>query len=106
MNAQVTCDMTGQSSGGGQKKETAPTAPSINLPKGGGAIKGIGEKFSVNPVNGTGTMTVPILTSPGRSDLYPKLSLSYDSGSGNGPFGFGEGVVVLDGRPLCPVLGA
>ena len=42
-------------------------APSINLPKGGGAIHGIGEKLSANPVTGTGSMTVPIATSPGRS---------------------------------------
>jgi uncharacterized membrane protein len=64
-------------------------APSIVLPKGGGAIRGIGEKFATNPVTGTGSMTVPIATSPGRSGFGPQLSLSYDSGSGNGPFGFG-----------------
>jgi RHS repeat-associated protein len=64
-------------------------SPAISLPKGGGAIRGIGEKFSVNPVTGTGSLTVPIFTSPGRSDFSPKLSLSYDSGSGNGPFAFG-----------------
>jgi RHS repeat-associated protein len=64
-------------------------APSINLPKGGGAIRGIGEKFAANPVTGTGSMSVPIATSPGRSGFGPQLSLSYDSGSGNGPFGFG-----------------
>ncbi len=64
-------------------------APSISLPKGGGAIRGIGEKFAANPVTGTGSMTVPIATSPGRSGFGPQLSLSYDSGSGNGPFGFG-----------------
>ena len=63
--------------------------PGISLPKGGGAIRGIGEKFAANPVTGTGSMTVPILTSPGRSGFGPQLSLSYDSGSGNGPFGFG-----------------
>ena len=64
-------------------------APSISLPKGGGAIRGIGEKFAANPVTGTGSMTVPIATSPGRSGFSPQLSLSYDSGAGNGPFGFG-----------------
>lgn len=63
--------------------------PSISLPKGGGAIRGIGEKFAANPVTGTGSLTVPIATSPGRSGFGPQLSLSYDSGSGNGPFGLG-----------------
>src|SRR5271165_603060 len=63
--------------------------PSLSLPKGGGAIHGIGEKFSVNPANGTASFSVPIFTTPSRSKFYPQLSLSYDSGSGNGPFGLG-----------------
>ena len=66
---------------------TAP--PTISLPKGGGAIRGIGEKFGVNPATGTGSLTIPIYTSPGRAGFGPQLSLSYDSGAGNGPFGFG-----------------
>jgi RHS repeat-associated protein len=65
------------------------TPPAIALPKGGGAIRGIGEKFTANPVTGTGSLSVPIFTSPGRSGFGPQLSLSYDSGAGNGPFGFG-----------------
>jgi RHS repeat-associated protein len=69
--------------------EGAAPLPSISIPKGGGAIRGIGEKFSVNPVTGTGSLSTPIFTSPGRSDFSPQLSLSYDSGSGNGPFGLG-----------------
>lgn len=65
------------------------SSPKVELPKGGGAISGIGEKFAANPVTGTGTMSVPIATSPGRAGFGPQLSLSYDSGSGNGIFGFG-----------------
>jgi len=60
-------------------------APSISLPKGGGAIRGIGEKFAANPVTGTASMSVPIATSASRSDFGPQLALSYDSGAGNGP---------------------
>jgi RHS repeat-associated protein len=71
------------------EKSFTVSPPSINLPKGGGAIRGIGEKFTANPVTGTGSMAVPIATSPGRSGFGPQLNLSYDSGSGNGPFGFG-----------------
>jgi RHS repeat-associated protein len=63
--------------------------PTISLPKGGGAIRGIGEKLAANAVTGAGSMTVPVATSPGRSGFHPQLSLSYDSGAGNGPFGFG-----------------
>ncbi|MES2937601.1 MAG: SpvB/TcaC N-terminal domain-containing protein [Pseudomonadota bacterium] len=63
--------------------------PAIQLPKGGGAIRSIGEKFAANPVTGTGAMSVPIGTSPGRSGFGPQLALAYDSGAGSGPFGFG-----------------
>ena len=66
-----------------------PRPPALSLPRGGGAIRGMGEKFAANPVTGTGSMTIPIATSPGRSGFGPQLSLSYDSGAGNGPFGFG-----------------
>jgi RHS repeat-associated protein len=61
----------------------------VSLPKGGGAIKGMGEKFAANPVTGTGSMSVPIATSPGRSGFSPQLSVAYDSGAGNGLFGLG-----------------
>jgi len=63
--------------------------PQISLPKGGGAISGIGEKFAANPVTGTGSFSIPIASSPGRSGFGPQLSLSYDSGAGNGSFGLG-----------------
>lgn len=63
--------------------------PTVSLPKGGGAIKGMGEKFAANPVTGTGSMSVPLVTSPSRSGFWPQLSLSYDSGAGNGIFGLG-----------------
>src|SRR5262245_40620660 len=77
------------SSAAENEKSFQISAPSISLPKGGGAIRGMGEKFAANPVTGTGSMTVPIATSPGRSGFGPQLALSYDSGAGNGPFGFG-----------------
>jgi RHS repeat-associated protein len=64
-------------------------APSVSLPKGGGAIQGIGEKVSANPVTGSASVSLPLPLSPGRGGFTPALSLSYDSGSGNGPFGLG-----------------
>jgi RHS repeat-associated protein len=81
----MTTDPTPDETDAGQRTP----APAISLPKGGGAIRGIGEKFSANPVTGTGNMTVPIVTSQGRSGFGPQLALTYDSGSGNGPFGVG-----------------
>ena len=74
---------------GTQQEDWRIRAPSVSLPKGGGAIRGIGEKFAANPVTGTSTMSVPITVSPARNGFEPKLTLSYDSGSGNGPFGLG-----------------
>lgn len=61
----------------------------LSLPKGGGAVRGIGEKIAAAPVTGTGSMSVPLNLSPGRSGFGPQLALSYDSGSGNGSLGFG-----------------
>jgi hypothetical protein len=79
--------------------ETAPTdaaspfaPPQITLPKGGGAIRGIDEKFKANPATGTGSLTIAFPLSPGRSGFGPSLALDYDSGSGNGIFGLGWNV--------------
>ena len=87
--------MVDDAKGSGRSEDKAPeksfsvAAPEVSLPKGGGAINGIGEKFTANPVTGTGSMSVPIALSPGRSGFGPQLSLSYDSGAGNGAFGLG-----------------
>jgi len=64
-------------------------APSINLPKGGGALKGLGEKFQSNAVNGTAALSIPLPFSKTRSDLTPALSLDYNSGAGNSEWGLG-----------------
>lgn len=75
-----------------QEKATASNAieiPSISLPKGGGALKGIDEKFEVNAANGTASFSVPLPLSPGRNGFAPSLALSYNSGGGNSPFGLG-----------------
>jgi RHS repeat-associated protein len=76
-----------------RNKDFQVSAPSISLPKGGGAIRGIGEKFAATPA-GTGSMTIPIATSTGRSGFGPQLALSYDSGAGNSPFGLGWSLTV------------
>src|SRR4030095_14525368 len=73
---------------GGKTKSNSIEVPSIALPKGGGAIKSIDEKFAVNAVNGTASFSIslPVATSRGAT---PSLTLSYNSGSGNGIFGLG-----------------
>jgi RHS repeat-associated protein len=61
----------------------------ISLPKGGGAVSGLGEKFSPDLFTGTGNFSVPIAVPAGRLGVQPQLSLGYSTGSGNGPFGLG-----------------
>src|SRR5437773_12068839 len=61
----------------------------ISLPQGGGALKGIGEKFSPDLFTGTGNFTIPIALPPGRNGFQPQLSLGYSTGNGNGLFGVG-----------------
>jgi RHS repeat-associated protein len=68
--------------------------PNISLPKGGGALKGISEKFATNPVTGTASLKIPLPACTTRSSFSPQLTLSYDSGSGNSPFGLGWSVGV------------
>lgn len=65
------------------------TAQTLSLPKGGGAIKGIGETFRPDLFTGTGNFSVSIYTSPGRNGFGPKLTLDYSTGNGNSPFGLG-----------------
>src|SRR5690554_6171167 len=64
-------------------------APEIALPKGGAAMQAIDEKFSVNAVNGTAGMEIPLPLSPNRQEFTPALSLQYSSGNGNSVFGQG-----------------
>src|SRR5215207_5304361 len=73
---------------GGRTKSNAIEVPSITLPKGGGAIKGIDQKFTVNAVNGTSSFSIPLPVSAARGAA-PSLTLSYNSGGGNGIFGLG-----------------
>src|SRR5947209_6248704 len=61
----------------------------ISLPSGGGALHGIGEKFSPDLYTGTGNFTVPLALPSGRNGFQPQLSLVYSSGNGNGPYGLG-----------------
>ncbi|QCK15294.1 SpvB/TcaC N-terminal domain-containing protein [Mangrovivirga cuniculi] len=70
-------------------KSQAIKIPEISLPQGGGALKGIDEKFEVNPANGTASFSIQLPLSPGRNNFTPSLSLNYNSGSGNSPYGLG-----------------
>ena len=52
----------------------ANQAELISLPKGGGATKGLGEKFAPDLHTGTGNFTVPIALPPGRNGFQPKCT--------------------------------
>lgn len=43
--------------GSKRRKGNEPSVPLMSLPEGGGAIRGMGEKFAANPVTGTGSVT-------------------------------------------------
>lgn len=77
--------------------ETEQRAASISsvpsLPKGGGAIRGLGESFQANPATGTATLSVPLPFSRARA-LTPDHALTYDSGAGNSAFGLGWAVAI------------
>ncbi|WP_323072474.1 SpvB/TcaC N-terminal domain-containing protein [Mycetohabitans endofungorum] len=66
---------------------TAPnvSVPSLSLPKGGGAIQGLGETLSAGGVSGTASLSLPLpLTEVGSAT--PALALTYSSGAGNSPY--------------------
>ncbi|KRP46694.1 Insecticide toxin TcdB middle/C-terminal region [Pseudomonas libanensis] len=61
------------------------------LPKGGAAIQGTGKGWGDIGSSGTASFEIPLPISPARG-YAPALSLTYQSGAGNGPFGLGWGV--------------
>lgn len=75
-----------------QHTEKSSTLPvnTLSLPKGGGAIQGMGEALGNIGPGGMAGMTVPLPISAGRG-YAPALALSYSSGAGNGEFGLGWG---------------
>jgi RHS repeat-associated protein len=74
---------------GAAGRTSRSSAPSVSLPKGGGSIRGIDEKYGTAPATGTASLQIPIPATPGRGEILPGLSLEYDSGAGNGIFGLG-----------------
>ena len=54
-----------------------------------GSAHGLGETFAPHLQTGTANFTVPIALPSGRRRIRPDVELSYSSGNGDGPFGFG-----------------
>ena len=54
---------------------TVPVVPAVSLPKGGGAVRGLGDNLTVNPATGTATLRIPLPTTAGRSGFGPSLAM-------------------------------
>ncbi len=76
------------------KKSSTTAGSGIAVPQGGGALHGIGEKFTPDLHMGTGNVSMPIALPPGRNGFQPHLNLTYSTGNGTGPFGLGWGISV------------
>jgi len=61
----------------------------VSLPSGPGSIEGLGEAFQPMLNTGTSKYSVNIALPPGTAGHNPKLTLSYESGHGDGPVGTG-----------------
>jgi Salmonella virulence plasmid 65kDa B protein/Insecticide toxin TcdB middle/C-terminal region/Insecticide toxin TcdB middle/N-terminal region len=70
------------------QNDSSVSVQKLALPKGGGAIVGLGESLAPVGPTGMAEFSLPLPISPGRG-YAPVLTLNYSSGVGNGPFGLG-----------------
>ena len=61
----------------------------ISLPSGPGSLEGLGETFEPDLSTGTSSYPVKFTAAPGRVGFQPELSLNYNGGNANGPWGMG-----------------
>ena len=71
-------------------REATGTSPGVvSLPGGGGGVSPLGDRFQPDLLRGTGNYAVPLHLPKGANELQPSLSLTYSTGQGSGPFGYG-----------------
>jgi RHS repeat-associated protein len=70
------------------------TPNTISVPKGPGAIEGLGESFQPTLNTGTASYGINLSVPPGTAGQAPALKLAYEGGGANGPLGFGWGLPV------------
>ncbi len=63
----------------------------ISLPSGPGSIEGLGDAFEPQLNSGTSAYSVNVAVPPGVAGLQPEVTLRYNAGGGNGPFGLAWG---------------
>ncbi|MEZ8548441.1 toxin TcdB middle/N-terminal domain-containing protein [Vibrio cyclitrophicus] len=78
----TTCALANESSA------VSPTV--ISLPTGPGTIQGLGEGFNTQLNTGTSQDKLNFSLPTGRNQMTPELSITYDSGYGNGLVGIGR----------------
>jgi RHS repeat-associated protein len=74
-----------------QQPNNQPSESATSDPKGGGNLSGLGETFSADDYTGVAALSIPIYVSPARG-FEPKLTLAYQSSSGNSNYGIGFSV--------------
>src|SRR5262249_57945045 len=79
--------LCGRASFAADKSGVGPNT--ISLPKGPGAIEGLGESFQPHLNTGTASSGLALKVPLGTAGHTPALNLSYEGGCGNGPLGFG-----------------
>lgn len=67
------------------------TTPPVSLfpAQGAGLNSAVLQSFSADPSTGKATASIPIIVSPGRKGIEPKITISYSSGAGNSMLGVG-----------------
>ena len=73
----------------GQDKSWLLSGPVLSTGRGGGALRGTKGEFNCDAHTGSAKLSIPLPFTPDREGTVPPVSLSYDSGNGNGPFGLG-----------------
>ncbi len=71
------------------RAQTGVSDDRVSLPDGPGSVGGVGESATVDPNMGHMAHSVVIAVPTGHAGLTPHLALTYSSGAGTGPVGFG-----------------
>lgn len=65
--------------------------PDLSIPVGGGTLRGLAAEVEALEFRGSARLTIPI-NLPSARGAGPRLAVTYDSGSGNGPLGAGASI--------------
>src|SRR5438045_4712538 len=69
--------------------QSGASGEALPLPKGGGSTRGLGDGFTPDLNRGTGGYAIEVQVPKGHRNLAPRLTLTYNTANGDGPFGYG-----------------